>query len=145
MRHEFQRVGERQQAAGEVRPGVAFQFQHDRFIAPREPEFPTDNSLGAIVDFTADDAVMNPERHSRIINAPRTGGNSPISSAKPARPGRDDAAKEPCNTAAVFIAQFDAKSAASYRPYDPNQGSTDLVLNLTSQVISIKITTVKRI
>jgi hypothetical protein len=42
---------------------VSLQLERERLRAVLQPDFPADNSPGAIIDFAADDAVMNSECH----------------------------------------------------------------------------------
>jgi hypothetical protein len=63
MSRVLERIDENQQATCEVAMSVSFQFERERLLSVRQPNFPADNSLDAIVDLTADHAIVNSERH----------------------------------------------------------------------------------
>ena len=58
-----ERIGEVEQAAGEVGMRVAAQGEHDRFFAVDHPDPAFDGPFDAVVDFTADDGFVDAESH----------------------------------------------------------------------------------
>ena len=67
MRKPLLRIGEREQATGEIRPGVALEFEYHRFGSALDPDLAAHDSLHAVVDLTAHHAVMNSKGHAPII------------------------------------------------------------------------------
>ncbi len=67
MRHTFLWIGKREQASGQVWPGIAGKIKYDRLRAAFDPDFATHNSFYAIVNLTPHDTVMNPKSHSRMM------------------------------------------------------------------------------
>jgi hypothetical protein len=76
MRHRFQWIGEREQATGKVRPGVAFEFEHDGLDTPSDPDFAAHDSFGAIINLAANHAVMNPKSHASIMRGSQSENNN---------------------------------------------------------------------
>src|SRR5262245_6869877 len=58
------RVVKGQQTSGEIRPCISFEFENDWVRAPFDPNFAPNNSFDAIINLTADDAVMNAKSHT---------------------------------------------------------------------------------
>ena len=63
MNQALERIGESQQATCKVAMSVSLQLEREGFRAILQPNFPADNSLDAIIDFTAYHAVVNSECH----------------------------------------------------------------------------------
>ena len=61
------RIGEREQASGEVRPGVAFEFEHHRLGPALDPNVAAHDSLHTVVHLTAHRALMDPKSHAGIV------------------------------------------------------------------------------
>ena len=78
----FLSVGKREQAAGQVRPGVPAEFEHERLDAPLQPHLAPDDSFDAIVNLAAHNAVMNPKSHAVMLRLARGGGNIKIAPAQ---------------------------------------------------------------
>ncbi len=75
MRDELLRVGKSEQATGKIRPGIALQFENDRFGAALDPDFAAHVSLHAVINFAARHAVMNAKSHVQIMRQTGTGHN----------------------------------------------------------------------
>src|SRR6266498_4145082 len=67
MRKPLLPVGKREQATGEIRPGVALEFKDHRFGAALDPDVAAHDSFDAVVDLTAHYAVMDSKGHAPII------------------------------------------------------------------------------
>jgi hypothetical protein len=57
------RVVKGQQTSGQIGPGGAGEFEHDRLSPPFDPNFARNNSLHAIINLTAYDTVVNAKSH----------------------------------------------------------------------------------
>ena len=67
MRGALQRVSEREQAAGEIRPGVALEFEHYRLGSALDPDPATHNPFHAVVNLAAYHAVVNAKSHASTM------------------------------------------------------------------------------
>ena len=75
VRNALERIGEREQATGEVGPGVALEFEHHRLGAALDPDFAAHDALDAIVNLAAHHAVMNPKGHADFFTTDDTDGH----------------------------------------------------------------------
>jgi hypothetical protein len=102
QREGLGRVLELEPAAREIGAGVALQFKRDRFGEPVEPELATHAPLHAIVNLTADYAVMNAPGHARRI-------------IPPARQGKMISER------IIFDRMIDGRMMLRLGPWDPGQ------------------------
>jgi hypothetical protein len=65
VRNAFLRIAKGQQTSGKIGPRIAFEFEKDGLRTPFDPNFATNNSFDAIINFPADDTVMNAKSHRR--------------------------------------------------------------------------------
>jgi hypothetical protein len=56
-----------EQAARKVRAGITLEFEGDRFGNAIEPEFAPDDSFFTVINFSAQDVVVNSEGHKGIL------------------------------------------------------------------------------
>ncbi len=59
MAFQFEGVGKFQQAAREIRPGIAFQIENDWLLASLYPDFAAHDSLFAVINLATQHAIMS--------------------------------------------------------------------------------------
>lgn len=60
----FERIDEREQATGQVEPGIALEFERHGFGAAFDPDIAAHDALDAIVNLAAHHVGVNPKGHS---------------------------------------------------------------------------------
>src|SRR5690348_16808089 len=70
MRNALLRIRKSEQTAGQVWPGVAFEFKHHRLGPAFHPDFAEYNPFDPIVNLTAHYTVMNPKSHAPFLSRP---------------------------------------------------------------------------
>jgi len=78
------RIFKLEEAAGQVRMGVALQVEKDGLLAAHDPDFPGHDAFGAVVYFTANDAVLDAECHGDLFmeKPPRCKGSKGATSLR---------------------------------------------------------------
>src|SRR5438046_1570986 len=65
VRDALLRIGEGEQAAGEIGPGVPLEFERHRVGTALDPYFAAHDSLHAVIDLAAYYTVMNSKGHGK--------------------------------------------------------------------------------
>src|SRR5579859_132569 len=67
MRNALLRIDKSEQTAGQVGPGVAFEFEHHRLRPAFHPDFAAHNPFDPVVNFAAHNAFMDAEGHALFL------------------------------------------------------------------------------
>ena len=91
MPNAFLRIGEREQATGEIGMRVALEFQRDGLSASFDPDFAAHNSLHAIVSFAAHYPVWHSKGHEGTLPKSSVAEKNSLPSASNARRAQQQA------------------------------------------------------
>src|SRR5882672_864870 len=67
MRDALERIVQSEEATGEVRPGVALEFENQRLGPAFQPNLAAHKSVHAVVNLAAHHAVVNPKGHEPML------------------------------------------------------------------------------